>query len=93
MSLEELIRGLIRDEVRAAVADALGGKPAAALVTIATYAATRSISPSTVRAAIAEGRLSATKIGRSVRIPVDATITPRDAATGAARILGLSVVK
>lgn len=62
--LEEHIRSIVRDELARA-------KPvdeAPKLVTIATYAAARSISTSTVRQAIRRGRLAATHIGRAVRI-------------------------
>lgn len=74
-SLEDVIRAWLRDEIRAAVADVLGTRTTPAkLVSIAEYAAARSISPSTVRAAIRDGRLPATRIGRAVRIATNDTI-------------------
>lgn len=51
---------------------ALGEAPPAGLITIAEYARQRSISPSTVRAAIRDGRLPAVHIGRAVRLRADA---------------------
>lgn len=47
----------------------------AELVTIATYAAHRKISQSTVRQAIRDGRLTATRCGRAVRLAADAEIS------------------
>jgi excisionase family DNA binding protein len=44
------------------------------LVTVGEYARQKSISCSTVRAAIREGRLKAVRIGRAVRIPIDADL-------------------
>ena len=65
-NLEAIVRRVVREELAAA-------KPQA-LVTIAAYAAAHSISTSTVRAAIREGRLSATRIGRAIRINAEAAI-------------------
>ena len=90
MSLDAYIRGLIRDEVRAAVAEAVSGAATKSLVTLQAYAASRSISVSTVRAAIRAGTLQATKIGRAVRVSAGAEIgvAPVDE-DRAARVLGL----
>jgi len=67
--LRELVRAVVREELAAV-------KPLAPveLVTVAEYARRRSISTSTVRAAIREGRLDAQRIGRAVRIQADAAI-------------------
>ncbi len=46
-------------------------------VTIAAWARSKSISVSTVRAAIRDGRLPSIRIGRAVRVPADAAIAPR----------------
>lgn len=62
--LEQTIRAIVRDEL----AKAKPSDPAPELVTVDAYAAARSISPSTVRAAIRDGRLPAVKIGRAVRV-------------------------
>lgn len=86
--IESVVRRVVREELAAARA-----APADEMVTIATFARMRAISKSTVRAAIREGRLQATKIGRAVRVranaqigePVAGTDTP---AARAARILG-----
>lgn len=88
----DLLRALIRDEL------AKTPQPARAdAVTAAEYARRRSISVSTVRAAIREGRLEAVKIGRAVRISANAEIgkpaKPHAAAARdvrSARILGLA---
>ena len=110
MSLEESFDGLLaalRPLVRALAVEAVtsvlaaqrsrdGADPARQLVTMAVFAQMRGVSLSTVRAAIRDGRLTATKIGRSVRVAADATLgTPVHAvnsarpAARAARILGL----
>lgn len=60
--------------------------PAAELVTVDEYARRRSISTSTVRAAIREGRLLVERIGRAVRVPAAAAIArPPSSAAAAAR--------
>jgi len=51
-----------------------GAAPVPELVTVADYARARSISESTVRAAIRDGRLPAVKIGRAVRVRAHAQI-------------------
>jgi excisionase family DNA binding protein len=89
--IESVVRRVVREELAAARA-----APADELVTMATFARQRSISESTVRAAIRAGRLPAMKIGRAVRVRANAQIgepaptssadTPR---ARAARILGL----
>ena len=74
LRLDEMIREIVRTEVRAEVARALAVAPAPTHVSVAEYAATRSISVSTVRNAIRAGRLPALRIGTAVRVPVDAEI-------------------
>lgn len=70
--LTSMVRAIVREEVQRAMADA---KPARdGFVSVSDYAARHSISRSTVRAAIREGRLPAVRIGRSVRIAWDASI-------------------
>lgn len=69
--LEELIRKIVRDEL------AKAAKPAndeTEQLTVAEYARRWSISTSTVRAAIREGRLEHSRVGRAVRIPAGARI-------------------
>jgi excisionase family DNA binding protein len=68
--LEATIRAIVRDELAKAAP-----APAAVQVTIAAYARQRSISVSTVRAAIRDGRLPSVKVGRAVRIPANADIS------------------
>ena len=90
--IETIVRRVIREELAAAA------KPCADdHITIADYAVARSISPSTVRAAIRDGRLPAVKIGRAVRVPANIEIgkplvpptkkTPETPAAIAARVL------
>ena len=93
--LREMLRAIVREELAKARNDEQPA-PAPALVTIAAYAARRSISVSTVRAAIKDGRLPAHHVGRAVRVPADVEIAkpakPHAAATRDvrfARILGL----
>jgi excisionase family DNA binding protein len=82
--LKALIREVLREEL------ATNSKPASAnLVTVADYAAARSISASTVRKAIREKRLPSTKIGTAVRVPATAEIKARK--DRASRILELVV--
>jgi hypothetical protein len=70
--LEEIIRELVRHEVRAEVARLAETAPASPkYVSVAEYAMARSISASTVRNAIRSGRLPALRIGVAVRVPVD----------------------
>jgi excisionase family DNA binding protein len=74
--VDEAIRNLVRDEVRAELAKvpALQAPAVAPYVSVTTYAEARSISVSTVRHAIRDGRLPAMKIGTAVRVRNDAEI-------------------
>jgi excisionase family DNA binding protein len=73
--LDKLIREIVRAEVRAEVARVIAQGPAQPThVSVAEYAAARSISVSTVRNAIRAGRLPAIRIGTAVRVPVEAEI-------------------
>jgi excisionase family DNA binding protein len=74
--LGEFIRGIVREELRRALQERQQGN-AFEHVTLKAYAARRSISVSTVRNAIREGRLPALKIGRAVRVRADAEIGTR----------------
>jgi hypothetical protein len=75
LKLDELIREIVRAEVRAEVARVIATGPAHPThVSVAEYAAARSISVSTVRNAIRARRLPAIRIGTAVRVPVDAEI-------------------
>lgn len=84
MTLDEQLRALVREEVAKALAERTRQVE---LVTAAEYARMRSISVSTVRAAIREGRLPAERYGRAVRVRSDAVISkavrPVDAAARA----------
>lgn len=84
--LTKLIRDIVREELAAA-------KPAVEPehVTVAVYAAKHSLGVSTVRQAIREKRLPATKIGRAVRVATLATITPpqSDVAKRKERVLAI----
>lgn len=94
-ALEDQIRSIVRDEL----ARSKPANDAARLVTVAAYAAARSISPSTVRAAIRRGQLESLQIGRAVRVRADREIAVRaragvaDPVAAAERSLGLRVVK
>lgn len=72
----EAIRQLVREEVRAELAKqpALQAAPASQYISIGEYAKARSISVSTVRNAIRDGRLPAMKIGTALRVLSDAEI-------------------
>ncbi len=70
--IEDIVRRVVREELELAAA-----KRAVAEITIAEYAATRSISITTVRDAIRDGRLPAKKYGHAVRVPADAEIGAR----------------
>ena len=75
LRLDEWIRELVRGEVRAEVARVMSSVPTRPThISIAEYAAARSISVSTVRSAIKHGRLPALRIGTAVRVPVDVEI-------------------
>jgi excisionase family DNA binding protein len=67
-SLVDLVRRVVREEL------ASERSTRADLVTVQVFAAAHSISPSTVRAAIRDGRLPAVKVGRAVRVRADAEI-------------------
>jgi excisionase family DNA binding protein len=75
-SIEDLVRVLVRDEVQRELAKvpALQAPAASPFVSVAAYAKARSISVSTVRNAVREGRLPAMKIGSAVRVKSDAEI-------------------
>lgn len=60
--LEQLIRRIVREEIAAA------SVATASMLTVDQVAERLAMSPSFVRAAIADGRLPATKVGRAVRI-------------------------
>jgi hypothetical protein len=73
--LDQMIREIVRSEVRAEFVRVMAMTPTRPThVSVAEYAATRSISVSTVRSAIRGGRLPAIRIGAAVRVPVDAEI-------------------
>ncbi len=76
--LETVLRPMVLDLVRSELAKLRPAEPD--LVTVAEYARRRSISPSTVRHAIADGRLTVTRIGRAVRLRADAEIHNRTSA-------------
>ncbi len=78
--LEKTLQAMIEREVSRQLAAARPANDAPVCVTIAEYARARSISESTVRLAIREGRLPAQKIGRAVRIkPTDEIAKPHRA--------------
>lgn len=86
LGLEDLVRELVRDEVRAELAKTTTSPPAApTYVSAAEYARARSISVSSVRNAIRSGRLPALKIGAAVRVRADveigAPVVPTEGAT------------
>jgi hypothetical protein len=86
LGLEELVRELVRSEVRAELAKTSTSAPATpTYVTAAEYAKARSISVSSVRNAIRTGRLPALKIGAAVRVRADveigAPVVPTEGAT------------
>lgn len=103
-TLDQAFEAMLERVVRRVLPEVLAATravPAAdELVTMETFARRRSISESTVRAAIRDGRLPAVKIGRAVRVRADAQIgTPAPSLSAstssdtprarAARILGL----
>jgi excisionase family DNA binding protein len=63
---------LLASELEARATAPAGAALVPELVTVADYARARSISKSTVRAAIRDGRLPAMKIGRAARVRADA---------------------
>ena len=82
-SIECLIRELVRDEVQRELAKvpALQAPVVSPFISVAEYAKARSISVSTVRNAVREGRLPAMKIGSAMRVQSNAeigtTVVPR----------------
>lgn len=72
--LNDTIRQIVRDEVQRLLSTKDAPRTDPNYVTVNDYARQRSISTSTVRAAIRDGRLAAMRIGRSVRISADAEI-------------------
>jgi excisionase family DNA binding protein len=103
-TLDQAFEAMLERVVRRVLPEVLAATravPAAdELVTMETFARRWSISESTVRAAIRDGRLPAVKIGRAVRVRGDAQIgTPAPSSSAstnadtprarAARILGL----
>jgi excisionase family DNA binding protein len=75
LRLDEMIREIVRSEVRAEVERVIAIGPAQPThVSVTEYAAARSISVSTVRNAIRAGRLPAIRIGTAVRVPAEAEI-------------------
>ena len=93
----DMIAERIAERVAARVGDRLGEPPDAGpdLVTMREFARRNSISETTVRAMIKDGRLDAVKIGAAVRIRVDAQIgksaprAPAVAGTPQARAAGI----
>lgn len=78
-SIEDLVRRIVREEL-----ERLGhAATPRRYITVALYAAARSISESTVRQAIARGALPTKRIGRAVRVDADAEIAPRERSTSA----------
>lgn len=77
IALDAAIRALLTEVVREVVREELAKERRPTmpeLVSVDEYAHRRSISVSTVRAAIREGRLCVERIGRAVRVPAEATI-------------------
>lgn len=72
--LESQLEQLVERVVRKVLAEKPANEPAPEYVSPAEYARARSISESTVRAAIRENRLEHIRIGRAVRIPTTAAI-------------------
>jgi hypothetical protein len=73
--VDDVIRELVREEIRVELERiAAIRQPEASFVTIPEYARTRSISVSTVRAAIRAGRLPAMKFGAALRVRSDIEI-------------------
>lgn len=83
--LEQAIRRIVREEL----AKQKPANDVAEHLSVANYAKRWSISPTTVRAAIREGRLEHTRIGKVIRISADAKIggTKEDEATERARLV------
>lgn len=78
-ALAAALRAYIDERVAAEVARQLGGRAAGAAagaveLTIAEFAAARSLSVSAVRKAITRGQLEVTRYGRAVRVRADAQL-------------------
>jgi excisionase family DNA binding protein len=73
---EEALEAMLERVVRKVMRECgeIAATPTDELVTMAAFARRRSISESTVRAAIRSGQLPAVKIGRAVRVSADAQI-------------------
>lgn len=70
-NIDDHVRAIVRDEL----AKALAARAAVTEhVTVAEYAKRWSLSTSTVRAAIRDGRLPVKRIGRAVRVDAEAEI-------------------
>lgn len=74
--LETLLRRIVREELEQLLA-ARDRDATPDLLTVRSYAERHSISQSTVRQAIRDGRLQAQRIGRAVRVPARGVIAPR----------------
>jgi excisionase family DNA binding protein len=83
--LEQLIRQLVRDEL----AKQKPANDAVEWLSVALYAKRWSISQSTVREAIREGRLEHERVGRAVRISSAAKIGERASSMNDAAVLKL----
>ena len=68
MTIEQLIEQLVRRVVREEIFACASESAPPQYLTVAAFAAARSIGQSTVRKAIREGRLESIRIGRAVRI-------------------------
>jgi excisionase family DNA binding protein len=74
-TLYDVVRDIVRTELRGEIDRALADRvEPPTYVSAADYARARSISVSTVRNAIRDGRLPAIKVGSAVRVPVAAEI-------------------
>jgi excisionase family DNA binding protein len=72
--LRELVRQEVKRELDARAAETGVDAAPADYITVAEYARRRSISQSTVRAAIEDGRLPGMKFGRALRVPASVEI-------------------
>ncbi|HEY1811397.1 MAG TPA: excisionase family DNA-binding protein [Kofleriaceae bacterium] len=78
--VDEIVRALaehpdLRDKLRRAISvDNIAGQR---LETVAERAARTRVGASTLRAAIREGRLEVVRVGRAVRVPIEAVVIPR----------------
>jgi len=76
-TIEELIEQLVRRVVREELAARASESAPPQYLTVAAFAAARSIGESTVRKAVRDGRLPAIRIGRAVRVQSKAEIGRR----------------